>query len=138
MQDLFWTWLLALGNGALLSGILAFLIWFLAVYSEAVIYNFHRPDAIVPQNRRQAFLLRLYDKHPRSLNALLDVFYVGSYVMFILTGFFISGASGAATSCVLGIFVLFQFRNGLSLKDRVEKKRKHDESLRKGELKLFG
>lgn len=122
----------------LLIGGSGFFIWAIGQYIEAVAYNSHRSDSIVPMNKRQEGVLRFYNKRRGLVDAILYCCYLMSYFLFIICGYLVGDIRGLLFGAIVGIGNFLHLRKGWTLEARIAKKREFDKRLESGELKLFG
>ncbi len=114
----------------ILVGVVIYSLVGLAMYTEAVIYNSHRLDSIVPSNRIQVSILRLYSTRPRFIDGLLTVMSLTSVGILVSVGFVLAEIRGVSLGIVLGWLFLEHYKDGLHLSTRIEKRLSRDAAIR--------
>jgi hypothetical protein len=123
MQDNPWAWFIEQGIPILfLTAIPAYLLWLIRGYIEMVVYNWHKPNQVVPQNARQEYILRVYWYDKRRLDILLLLLYASSLMLALMTWILLGGAQGLLLGIITGIIMISHLRHGIRLQDRVEKR----------------
>jgi hypothetical protein len=116
----------------------AYVLWVIARYAEAVVYNSATPHPIVPQNPREEMILGLYKSRERGLSLLIVLLLLCSSVLVILAGFLVGGIQGTIIASVVAASMVSHLRDGLSLRERVQKRLEKNRLLLSGEAKMFG
>jgi hypothetical protein len=125
-----WAWIIE--QGILipyLTAIPACLLWLIRGYVETVVYKWHGPSQIAPQNNWQHYILRTYWYHKQRLDFLLLFLYAGSFMLALMTGILLGNAQGLLLGAIVGIIMISQLRHGIRLQDRVEKKMDEEKDL---------
>ena len=134
-----WTWFVEYGFFILLiTAVPAYLFWFIGSYVEAVVYNSHTPNPVVPENSRQKVILEVYQNHRHVLDLLLLSFFMSGFIFVLLAGGLLGGIQGLALGIVVGFAMISHLRHGLHLEERIRKKLEAEKDLFSGEAKLFG
>ncbi len=111
------TILIVILGGAIVS-ILLGLTW----YVEGFVYQYYRLSSIVPSTRLHILILRFYSERPAVLDITIYTLGIIGCAISILVGHAVSGSFGVAIALIVGLAYLWQFKAGLRLKDRIEKR----------------